>query len=205
MLTNGSPFGPGGMALANGGTGGQGMFPGGFGGGGAGSEFGSGGGGGYNGGGGSGGSNVPGGGGGSFSAATPTIALSGVQTGNGVVTITWTAPCTPPTITSMTASPNTLWPANGQMAPVMLSTTVINGCGAVSCKIISVSSSEPIDDGGDWVITADLTLTLRASRTAKRVATANGRVYTIAVQCKDASNNTTTKTTTVLVPHDQGH
>jgi hypothetical protein len=35
--------------------------------------------------------------------------------------------------------------------------------------------------------------------------TGNGRVYTITVQCTDHSGQMTTKTVTVLVPHDQGH
>ena len=116
--------------------------------------------------------------------------------------------CSGPSITSLAASPNILWPPNGTMAPVVLSDTISGGCGSVSCKILSVTSSEPIDAGGDWVFSGnpgDLNLTLRAQRLGTRVGTGNGRIYTITLQCTDALNNSTTKTVTVRVPHDQGH
>jgi hypothetical protein len=132
---------------------------------------------------------------------TPSASQSGVQTGNGQVVLTWTV-CQAPTITSLTASPDTLFPANNKMVSIALSDTVSNGCGAVACRIVSVASNEPIDPGGDWQFTGnpgDLTLSLRASR----LGSGNGRVYTIAVQCTDASNNSASKTTTVLVPHNK--
>jgi hypothetical protein len=92
LLSNGvgcpgcTSFG-GGAALANGGAGGAGgSGNGGFGGGGgSGGSGGGGGGGGYNGGGSSDG--APGGGGGSYSAATPSFAQSGAQSGNGQVSV----------------------------------------------------------------------------------------------------------------------
>lgn len=168
-----------------------------------------GGGGGYHGGGGgqsaTGGSSGSGGGGGgsSFAVADATgVSITqGDHAGDGVVTISWIV-CQPPTITSLTATPRVLWPPNGRMVPVTLSDIVSNGCGAVSCKIISVTSSEPTDPEGDWQITGDLTLNLRAARIGTRGEILNGRVYTITVQCTDASNNTATKTITVLVPLD---
>ncbi len=85
----------GGGSLVDGGSGGSPGEPGGggFGGGGGGGFDGGGGGGGYNGGGGA-GFDGGGGGGGSFSAVTPTTANSGVQTGNGQVTISYTVPDT---------------------------------------------------------------------------------------------------------------
>ena len=43
-------------------------------------------------------------------------------------------------------------------------------------------------------------MNLRAERSGKR----SGRVYTIAVQCNDGSENIATKTMTVTVPNDQG-
>src|SRR5882672_11092082 len=74
-----------------GGGGGGGFGGGGFGGGGGGSPFGGGGGGGgggYSGGGG--GGHSAGGGGGSYSAATPSFAQSGAQSGNGQVSFCFT-------------------------------------------------------------------------------------------------------------------
>jgi hypothetical protein len=38
---------------------------------------------------------------------------------------------------------------------------------------------------------------------AERSGTGSGRVYTITVQCTDAAGNSTTKTVTVTVAHDQ--
>jgi len=51
-----------------------------------------------------------------------------------------------------------------------------------------------------WQITGNLTLNLRAERSGN----GNGRVYTLIVGCTDASGNSSTKTTGVTVPHDQG-
>jgi len=108
--------------------------------------------------------------------------------------------CTPPVITDLLAAPNVLWPPNHKMIPVNVSSATTGGCGAVSCKIISVSSNEPVDADGDWVITGNLTLDLRA----ERLGTGTGRTYTITVQCTDGSGNNSTKTVAVTVPHDQG-
>jgi hypothetical protein len=73
----------------------------------------------------------------------------------------------------------------------------------VSCNIISVTSNEPPGSDavatGDALITGNLTLDLRAERLGNGL----GRVYTITVQCTDASSNSATKTVTVTVPHDQ--
>jgi hypothetical protein len=100
--------------------------------------------------------------------------------------------------TSLKATPNVLWPPDGKMVPVKV-TASASSCAAATCKIVSVSSSEPA--AGDWVITGNLTVNLRAQRSG---SSKSGRVYTITVQCTDAAGNTTTKTVTVTVPHDQG-
>jgi hypothetical protein len=89
------------------------------------------------------------------------------------------------------------------MVPVTISASATDGCaGGVTCRIVSVTSNEPISGTGggdlspDWEITGDLTLRLRAERSPK----GTGRVYTITVRCTDASGNETTGTTTVTVP-----
>jgi WD40 repeat protein len=110
-------------------------------------------------------------------------------------------PCSPPAITSLAASPDVLWPPNHKLVPVTVTVSTSGGCGSVSCKIISVSSNEPVDPDGDWLITGNLTLKLRA----ERLGSGNGRVYTITVLCTDGSGNITTKTVAVTVSHDQGH
>jgi len=108
--------------------------------------------------------------------------------------------CSAPTITALTANPNVLWPPNHKMVPVNVSASTSGGCGSVSCKIIAVSSNEPVGQDGDWGITGDLTLNLRS----ERLGSGTGRIYTITVQCTDSSGNATTGTVTVTVPHDQG-
>lgn len=57
-----------------------------------------------------------------------------------------------------------------------------------------MTGSEPID--GDWVVTGDLTLNLRAERTNKRTS----RTYTITITCTDAAGNGSTRAVTVTVP-----
>ena len=108
--------------------------------------------------------------------------------------------CAAPTITSLSVDPEVLWPPNHQMVPASVSAATAGGCGAVFCQIVSVGSSEPVEADGDWVITGNLTLNLRA----ERLGNDTGRVYTITVQCTDSSGNSTTKTVMVNVVHDQG-
>lgn len=107
-----------------------------------------------------------------------------------------------PAITSATANPSMLWPPNNKMVAVTVSVDATDaGAGLASCLIDSVSSNE----GGsahepDVQLTGDLTVDLRAEREGK----GSGRVYSIAVTCSDAAGNTSTRTTTASVPHDQG-
>ena len=106
-----------------------------------------------------------------------------------------------PTIMQLTASPNTLWPPNNKLVPVSLAATVADNCDAgVSsrCQIVSVSSNE--GDAADWQVTGPLAVNLRAQRKGG----GTGRLYTIGVQCSDASGNGTQQNVTVTVPHDQG-
>ena len=112
--------------------------------------------------------------------------------------------CGPLTISSVTASPNRLWPPNHKFVPVTVSVSASSACGAVSCSIVSVQSDEPenaIGDGNtapDWNITGALKVNLRAERSGP----GDGRVYTVNVQCTDTAH-TATSSTTVEVPHDQ--
>jgi hypothetical protein len=113
---------------------------------------------------------------------------------------------TPPTITSVAASPNVLWPPNHKMVPVKVTVSAADNCGATVTKVVSVSCNEPVIAPGsgqtspDWQITGDLTVSLRAERSGPT----NGRIYTISVQCTDTSGNISTATVAVTVPHDQG-
>lgn len=115
---------------------------------------------------------------------------------------------TPPSISSVTASPDVLWPANHKMVPVAVDLTVTDACDenvADGCMIVSLASNEPINGPGDgntepdYEITGDLTLNLRAERSGK----GDGRIYTVTVACTDASGNSSSNTVAVTVPHDQ--
>jgi hypothetical protein len=103
---------------------------------------------------------------------------------------------TAPIIHSATASPSVLSPANKQLVPVTIAVSATDACGgSVRCRIVSVTSNEAID-ATDWKITGDLTLNLRAERATK----GSGRIYTLTIECVDASGNVSTKTATVTVP-----
>ena len=114
---------------------------------------------------------------------------------------------TPPVVTSLSASPNTLWPPNHKLVAVRVSVSATDNCSGVRCRIVRVTSDEPVNGLGDgntapdWVITGDVTVKLRA----ERAGPGDGRVYTIYVECRDAAGNTTVRTTRVVVPHDQGN
>jgi HYR domain len=123
---------------------------------------------------------------------------------NSVVTVVDT---TPPVISSASASPNVLWPPNHRLVPVTIAVSASDVCSpTVSCKIISVTSNEPVNAPGsgntapDWQITGNNTVNLRAERSGG----GNGRIYRLTVQCTDPSGNHATKTVRVNVPHDQG-
>ena len=92
------------------------------------------------------------------------------------------------------------------MVPVTVTVSASDNCTAApGCRIISVSSNEPIDGLGDgdtvpdWEITGNLAVRLRA----ERAGTGSGRVYTITVECIDAVGNHATMPTPVTVPHNR--
>ena len=91
------------------------------------------------------------------------------------------------------------------MPTASVAATSTDGVSAPICSIVGISSNEPdngLGDGdtaGDIVITGPLTVKLRAERAAK----GPGRTYTITVEVTDASGNSSTATTTVVVPRDQ--
>ncbi|HXA19780.1 MAG TPA: HYR domain-containing protein [Thermoanaerobaculia bacterium] len=114
---------------------------------------------------------------------------------------------TPPTIVSITASPNTLWPPNHKMVAVnftVIATDLVDPH-PVS-HIVSISSSEPVNGNGDgntspdWEITGALTANIRAER-----AGGTDRVYTITIASTDFSGNSAFGTVTVTVGQSRGH
>jgi len=108
---------------------------------------------------------------------------------------------TPPIITSLSATPNILWPPNSKMLAILVSVTAIDTCDtAPMCSITSIKSNES-GKTIDIEITGDLTANLRS----KRFGYGNGREYTVSVECTDTSGNSTIESTTVTVPHDHGN
>jgi len=114
---------------------------------------------------------------------------------------------TPPTIHSVLANPNVLWPSNHKMVDITVTVDVEDICDTEPDGfILGVTGNEPIinpDDIStepDWDYTDDpLVVLLRA----ERAGSGSSRVYTIHVNCVDASGNTATASVDVTVPHDQ--
>jgi HYR domain len=140
-----------------------------------------------------------------FALATPTEVSCSAQDsrGNGNVaffTVT-VVDSTPPAITSLTVSPNTLWPPDHKMVPVTVSITAVDVTDpAPVSTIVSITSNQPINGTGDgdtapdWQITGALSANLRAER-----AGSNERVYTITIKTTDNFGNTVFSTITVRV------
>lgn len=102
---------------------------------------------------------------------------------------------TAPEIEAIAASPAVLWPPNGKMVDVAVTASGIDPCGAVSCRIAAIRSSDPRPQTGpDWVVTGDLTAQLRAERQGNQA-----RAYEITVRCSDPSGNSTDGSATVVV------
>jgi hypothetical protein len=135
---------------------------------------------------------------------TVTLTVSDGQSGQSTDTVVITVrDTTAPTIQSLSASPSVITKTTHEMLPVTIAASATDGCaGGVTCRIVSVSSNEPISGTGggdlspDWEITGNLTVRLRAERSPK----GNGRVYTITIRCTDAAGNATTSTVAVTVP-----
>jgi len=119
-------------------------------------------------------------------------------TGKGTLALKIIDP-TPPSITSLTPSIASIWPPNKKMVALTLTPGGTNLGSNVVFKIISVSTNEP-DGSVQWEITGPLSVNLLADR----LGTGTGRVYTITVQATDQAGSTSTMSTTVTVPHDQG-
>lgn len=103
-----------------------------------------------------------------------------------------------PTISSLSASPNTITPPNKKMIPVTLTAAATDNVGVTALHIVSVASSE-IVNGTFSQVTGNLTLKLLADRNGN----GSGRIYTITVEATDAAGNRSTRNVTVTVPHDQ--
>jgi len=141
-----------------------------------------------------------------FPVGTTTVTLTDTRLDGSTATCSFTVTVNDtefPVVSNPVANPNTLWPPDHRMANVAINYTATDNCPGLNC-VLTVASNEPInglgdgDTAPDWQVVDAHTVILRAERSAK----GTGRIYTITLTCTDASNNVTTKTTTVVVPHD---
>ena len=147
---------------------------------------------------------------GSLSGLTPTVTLplgthvATLTISNGSRSVSDSANVTvidtvAPAISSASATPSTLWPANHRMVPASLSVVAADVCDAqLDCRIVSVVGTDGTT-AADVDITGPLTLALRATRSGA----GSGRTYTATVQCSDASGNKSVKSVDIAVPHDR--
>ena len=115
---------------------------------------------------------------------------------------------TAPAITSVSALPAMLWPPDHTMRAVSLTAVALDNCdAAVVCSVASVSSNEPENGLGDGDAAPDVEIVgsfatmLRAERSGR----GPGRVYSIAMACKDASGNSALGSTMVTVPKSRAN
>jgi hypothetical protein len=113
---------------------------------------------------------------------------------------------TAPTVTTISATPNTLWPPNHQMVNVTVSATLADAVDPSPVwTVLSVSSNQPTQGTGDgdtpvdWVITGTKTLQLRSERSHGKE-----RIYTITIETRDALGNVGTATVNVRVTNSKG-
>jgi 6-phosphogluconolactonase len=113
--------------------------------------------------------------------------------------------CPAPVIGDASATPDVLWPPNHKFVEVTIDYAVTSPC--PNTCVLTVSSNEPVNGAGDgntspdWQVVDAHHLLLRA----ERAGDGNGRVYTITITCtNDTNKQSSTKTVTVFVPHDQG-
>jgi probable HAF family extracellular repeat protein len=99
---------------------------------------------------------------------------------------------TPPVVSSVTTTPNTIWPPKHQMVDVSVHVVASDDSGETPvCAVLSVASSEPDNAGGDGNTESDTqvvgpdSVRVRAERSGPAV----NRVYTVTVQCSDGSGN----------------
>jgi probable HAF family extracellular repeat protein len=99
---------------------------------------------------------------------------------------------TAPVISSVSASPSTIWPPDGSLVTVAVSVSVTDNVDAApACALSSITSTGVTAD--DYSITGPFTARLRAT---------GGRTYTLNVRCADAAGNSSFGSTQVQVPPD---
>ena len=152
------------------------------------------------------------------SVTTATITVTASDDDGGTATATRALSFNrPPICSAVKATPDTLWPPDGDLRLVTLVGATDPDGGPVTYTVTSVTQNEALGgpDGHDYdwyrkfqkkpepdaVILHGPYLLLRAWRDPH----GDGRVYTIAFTVTDSQGATCSGTTTVEVPHDLGH
>ncbi len=105
-----------------------------------------------------------------------------------------------------------LWPPDHELHSLRILANAADNSGGPIVLTASVTSSEPADDSGDGSTEVDCyivepvgsaTGTIWVQLRAERSGTGEGRVYTITITATDLSDNQSTATVEVRVPHDK--
>jgi hypothetical protein len=142
-----------------------------------------------------------------FPLGTTTVTVTATDASGNSSTKTFSVTVrdtTAPLITSGAADPAVLSPPNHELVPVTVSVSAVDLCDAsIDCRIVAVSSDEPVSGPGaghtspDFEITGPLTLLLRA----ERAALGDGRIYLVTLECVDDAGNAARKDVEVSVSH----
>lgn len=112
-----------------------------------------------------------------------------------------------PVISSVTPSVGSLWPPDHRMVAVSIAVSSTDNVDASpSCSVSGVTSNEPANGLGDGDTAPDWTFDrhgLAVNLRAERAGKGSGRIYTITVTCADHAGNSSSGSTTVVVPHDR--
>jgi hypothetical protein len=116
---------------------------------------------------------------------------------------------TVPTLSPVSSS-TILWPPNHRLVDITIDAHAFDSQGSVTLAA-NVSSNEPQDGTGDGDTAPDMTPPhidnvngiIRFQLRAERSGLGNGRIYTVIITATDESNNTSTATLEIIVPHDK--
>jgi hypothetical protein len=138
-----------------------------------------------------------------FPVGTTTVTATATNAA-GVASCTFTVTVNDteaPVISAISATPDHLWPPNHKFRDVTVNYSSSDNCsGAINCGLSVTSNEEVGGKAPDWIVIDDHHVMLRAERNGN----GDGRIYTITATCTDAHGNSSSRSTTVTVAHDQG-
>jgi parallel beta-helix repeat protein len=108
-------------------------------------------------------------------------------------------PDTTPPDFELSVSPTILWPANHKMVKIIPTCVVTDLCDpSPQVSLVDITANEPVNPN-DIQILNDGSIYLCATRSGN---SKTGRIYSLIYQACDSSDNCTTRSATVIVPHD---